>query len=203
MPASRQRRVTLLSSLIAFTLAALVAALPAGALASGSVGQPFDTTGGQSYGAAPPDNSAGDQYVETVPTTKGPRTPGKVRHEKKLAAGLQKKLAQQGGSDSGALAALAATPDSSSAGDSAGGSSSSTSNGGGHNLGKSSEQGPAKSGSDSRHDDKTTAFPAAAINAVDGGEAGLGWLVVAILAITALALGAALYQRRRDKGSTG
>jgi hypothetical protein len=202
MPASRQRRVTLLTSLIAFTLAALVAALPAGALASGSPGQPFDSTGGQSYGAAPPNNSAGDQYVETVPTTKGPRTPGKVRHEKKLAAGLQKKLAQQGGSDSGSLAALAATPDSSSAGDGAGGSST-TSNGGGHNSGTSSEKSPAKGGSDSRHDDKTTAFPSAAINAVDGGEAGLGWLVVAILAITALALGAAVYQRRRDKGSTG
>jgi len=202
MPASRQRRVTLLTSLIAFTLAALVAVLPAGALASGSPGQPFDSTGGQSYGSAPPNNSAGDQYVETVPTTKGPRTPGKVRHEKKLAAGLQKKLAQQGGSDSGSLAALAATPDSSSAGDGAGGSST-TSNGGGHNSGTSSEKSPAKGGSDSRHDDKTTAFPSAAINAVDGGEAGLGWLVVAILAITALALGAAVYQRRRDKGSTG
>ena len=42
-------------------------------------------------------------------------------------------------------------------------------------------------------------MPSAAINAVDGGEAGLGWLVVGILAITALALGAAAYQRRGNK----
>jgi hypothetical protein len=195
MPASRQRRVAL-ASLIAFTLAALVAALPAGAFAKATgSGQPFDSSSGNPYGAVP-NNSAGDQYVETLPTTKGPRAPGNGKHGKKLSRTLEKRLAKLGGgSDAAALAALATSP---SLGAPTGGDQS----GAGASSGKGKSSGKGGSSSRRRHGGSTPAVPSAAIKAVDGGEAGLGWLVVAILAITGLALGAVGYQRRRDKGST-
>ena len=196
MSASRQRRVAL-ASLIAFTLAALIAALPAGALAKATAaGQPFDSTSGSPYGAVP-NNSAGDQYVETLPTAKGPRAPGKGKHAKKLSRTLEKKLAKLGGgSDAAALAALATSP---SLGAPAGGAGH---GGAGANSGTGKSSGKGGSSSRKRPGGTTPAVPSAAIKAVDGGEAGLGWLVVAILAITGLALGAVGYQRRRDKGST-
>jgi hypothetical protein len=192
MSSSRHRRVAL-ASLIAFALAALVAALPAGALAK--AGQPFDSSSGNPYGAVP-NNSAGDQYVETVPTAKGPRAPGKGKHAKKLSRALVKKLAKQGGgSDAAALAALATSPN-------LGAPTGGDQGGAGATSGKGKSSGNGGSSSRTRHGGTTRAVPSAAIKAVDGGEAGLGWLVVAILAITGLALGAVGYQRRRDKGST-
>jgi hypothetical protein len=191
MPASRQRRVTL-ASVIAFTLAALVAALPAGAFAKATApGQQFDSSG-TPYGAVP-NNSAGDQYVETLPTAKGPRAPGKGKHPQKT---LERRLAKLGGgSDAAALAALATSP---SLGAPTGGGK----GGAGASSGKGKSSGKGGSSSRGRHGGSTPAVPSAAIKAVDGGEAGLGWLVVAILAITGLALGAVGYQRRRDRDST-
>jgi hypothetical protein len=167
-------------------LAALIAALPAGAPASS-----FDSTGSDPYGATP-DNSAGDQYVETLPTTKGPRAADKGKHTKKLSPALKRKLAQLGGSDAASLSALATSPG-------LGAPDSPASAG----KGKGNSSGGNGTSHRKRHDRNTPAVPSAAINAVDGGDAGLGWLVLGILAITALALGAVALQRHRDKGSTG
>lgn len=182
MSAPRRRRVAL-TSLIAFVLAALVAAVPAGALASS--GQSFDSTGGNPYGATP-DNSAGDQYVETLPTTKGPRALGPGKHARKLSPAVKQKLAKLGGSDAAALSSLATSP---------GLGAPETSGTTGSGKGRAGHPRP-RAGS-------TAAVPSAAINAVDGGDAGLGWLVLGILAITGLALGAVALQRHRAKGSTG
>jgi hypothetical protein len=185
MPYPGRRRVAL-ASLTAIVLAALVAALPAVAPASS-----FDSTGSDPY-AATPNNSAGDQYVETLPTTKGPRAAdkGKGKHVKKLDAALRQKLAKLGGSDAATLSALATSP-----GLGAPGSSATT--------GKSGGAGKGRAGHRERDTRNAPAVPSAAINAVDGGDAGLGWLVLGILAITGLALGALALQRHRDKGSTG
>jgi hypothetical protein len=173
--------------LAAITVALLLAALPAApsaALASG----------GEVGPAVPGDQSAGDQYVETLPTTKGPRAPGRNKRAKKLSHGVSKRLQQLGGSDAATLEKLATSTalgapvdNGTRRGDAEG------ANGGASHKGRS--------GNGKRHGGSTPAVPSAAINAVDGGEAGLGWLVLAILAITALSLGAVGYQRRRDKGS--
>ena len=185
MPDPRRRRLAR-ASLIAFVLAALVAALPAGAPASS-----FDSTGGDPYGATP-DNSAGDQYVETLPTTKGPRAAEKGKHAKKLSPGLKQRLAKLGGSDAAALSALATSP-----------SLGAPETSGATATGKGDRSGKGRAEHRRRHGGNAPAVPSAAINAVDGGDAGLGWLVLGILAITALALGAVALQRHRDKGSTG
>jgi hypothetical protein len=124
--------------------------------------------------------------VETLPTTRGPRAPGRHKRAKKLPRRVTHKIDTLGGSDAAQLKTLATSP----------------------SLGAPTDQ-PAhrksarKSASHSskRHGGSTPAVPSAAINAVDGGEAGLGWLVVALLAITALALGAVGYQRRRHRRS--
>jgi hypothetical protein len=176
-------------ALLALVVALVLAAFPAGA----SAGSDFSSSGGDPYGSAPGDQSAGDQYVETLPTTRGPRAPGRGKHAKKLAPGAKRKLHELGGTDAAALEKLAT----------------STALGAPATGGSAKDDGKAggkrKSGSRNgkRHGNSTPAVPSAAINAVDGGEAGLGWLVLAILAITALALGAVGYQRRRDKGSAG
>jgi hypothetical protein len=160
---------------------ALLLTLPATAAAAD-----FSSDGADPYGSAPSGQSAGDQYVETLPTTRGPRAPGHRKHAKKLPRGVTKKIETLGGSDAPQLKTLATST----------------------SLGAPTQQ-PSKGKSDKksashsskRHGDSTPAVPSAAINAVDGGEAGLGWLVLALFAITALALGAVGYQRRRDRSS--
>jgi hypothetical protein len=183
--------------------ALLWTALPAPAFAGrfGSSGR-----SGSDLGLTVPGNqSAGDQYVETLPTTKGPRAPGRGRHAKKLSHGVVKQLQKHGGSDAATLqklatsTALGAPVDNGAGAGSKGKSSHATGSQGGSNGG-GSQKGRSKNGK--RHGGSASAVPSAAINAVDGGEAGLGWLVLAILAITALSLGAVGYQRHRHKGST-
>jgi hypothetical protein len=169
----------------ALLLTAVPAAVPA---AAGS--------GGDDLGLSVPGNqSAGDQYVETLPTTKGPRAPGRKKHAKRLSNGVTRKLRKLGGSDAATLKALATSTALGAPVDSgdAKGSNGSSNGKGSHDR---------RSGDGKRHRSSAPAVPSAAINAVDGGDAGLGWLVLAILAITALSLGAVGYQRRRDKGST-
>jgi hypothetical protein len=200
LPSARQRRVGsggvsaglsgLLTALrLALAGALLLAALPGSAWA----GTDFSSSGSDPYGSAPSGLSAGDQYVETLPTTKGPRAPGRGKHARKLSRGAERRLERLGGSDAAALKSLATSTSLGAPRDAAGSGKGSS--------GKGSHKGGSRNGT--RPGKSTPAVPSAAINAVDGGEAGLGWLVLAILAITALALGAVGYQRHRDKGSAG
>jgi len=146
----------------------------------------FTSSGSDPSGSAPGGQSAGDQYVETLPTTRGPRAPKRQKHAKKLSRKVTQKVDTLGGSDAAQLKTLAASPSLGAPTEQPAGK-------------KSSRKSPSPNGK--RHGGSTPAVPTAAINAVDGGEAGLGWLVVALLAITALALGAVGYQRRRDRRS--
>jgi hypothetical protein len=160
---------------------AVVLGVSPGASAAGS---DSSSTGSDPFGTAPGGQSAGDQYVETLPTTRGPRAPSRHKRPKKLSHGVTRKIDRLGGTDAAQLKTLAtstSTPAEQPAG------------------GKSKPKKTSRSGKP--HSRSTPAVPSAAINAVDGGEAGLGWLVVALLAITALALGTVGYQRRRDRGS--
>jgi hypothetical protein len=180
---SRRRRVASgrrLPWLLALSIALVPSAVPAGAL-----GADFTSSGGNPYGSAPGGQSAGDQYVETVPTTRGPRAPSHGKHARKLSPRASRTIDRLGGSDAAALKTLATST--------ALGAPTEQ-----PTRGKSTRKSDSRSGK--RHGGTTPAVPSAAINAVDGGEAGLGWLVVAMLAITALALGAAGYQRRKDTG---
>jgi hypothetical protein len=198
MSVSRLRRITFgarVAALAVLAAALLLTAVPAAAPAAGFAG-----SGGDDLGVSVPGNqSAGDQYVETLPTSKGPRAPGRKKHAKRLSNGVTRKLQKLGGSDAATLKALATSPalgapvDSGDAKSKAKGSNGSSNGKGSHDR---------RSGDGKRHGSSSPAVPSAAINAVDGGDAGLGWLVLAILAITALSLGAVGYQRRRDKGST-
>jgi hypothetical protein len=186
MPASGNRRVArrpTLPKLLALAIALVLGASPGVAAAASD----FTSGGGDPYGSAPGGQSAGDQYVETLPTTRGPRAPGHRKHAKKLSRKVTKQIDTLGGSDAAQLKTLATSP-------SLGAPQERPKSGG-----KSSRKSASRSGN--RHGGTEPAVPSAAINAVDGGEAGLGWLVVALLAITALALGAAGYQRRRHRGS--
>jgi hypothetical protein len=161
-------------------VALVLMALPAGTAAAS------DFQSGDPYGSSPSGQSAGDQYVETVPTTRGPRAPSHHKRARKLSPHVTRKIETLGGSDSAALKTLA------------------TSTALDAPVEHAATGGKAKrssSRSNERHGGSTPAVPSAAINAAGGGEAGLGWLVVALLAITALALGAAGYQRHRHKGS--
>jgi hypothetical protein len=177
-----------------FAVALLCAALPTSASAGS-----FSSSGSDPSVSVPGNQSAGDQYVETLPTTKGPRAPGRKKHAHKLSRDITKKIHKLGGSDAAALKELATSPalgapaDAGTSGAEGGDKGSD-----GNASGKGSHAGRSREGK--RHG-SAPAVPSAAINAVDEGEAGLGWLVLAILAITALALGAVGYQRRRDKGS--
>ena len=138
----------------------------------------------------PGNQSAGDQYVETLPTTKGPRAPRGGKHGKKLSNGVTRKLQKQGGPDASTLEKLATSPALGAPVDDGAGSKR-----------QGSQRGSNRSKNGKQHGGSAP-VPSAAINAVDGGEAGLGWLVLAILAITALSLGAVGYQRHRNKGSS-
>jgi hypothetical protein len=182
------------AALAVLAAALLLTAVPAAAPAAGFAG-----SGGDLGLSVPGSQSAGDQYVETLPTTKGPRAPGRKKHAKRLSNGITRKLQKLGGSDAATLKALVTSPalgapvDSGDAKGKAKGWNGSSNGKGSHDR---------RSGNGKRHGSSAPAVPSAAINAVDGGDAGLGWLVLAILAITALSLGAVGYQRRRDKGST-
>ena len=166
-------------------IAALVAIAFAGAAARGLA------AGADGLGISVPGNqSAGDQYVETLPTTKGPRAPGRKGHAKKLSREAVKRLQQLGGPDAAALKALATSP-----------ALGAPTNGGGRDNSSSTSKGTGDRGNGRRHGGATPAVPSAAINTADGGEAGIGWLVLALLAITGVSLGGVGYQRRRHKGS--
>jgi hypothetical protein len=174
-------------------LGALMVALPAAVLPGAAwAGSGLSAPANQPGLNVPGNQSAGDQYVETLPTTRGPRAPGRNKHAKKLPHGVSKRLHQIGGSDAATLEKLATSTALGAPVDNGGAKGKGSSGRGSHK---------SRSVNGKRHGGSTPAVPSAAINAVDGGEAGLGWLVVAILAITALSLGAVGYQRRRHKGT--
>jgi hypothetical protein len=130
--------------------------------------------------------SAGDQYVETLPSTKGPKAAnGKTRKHGgsvSLPPKIKQKLLGQGGPDADKLIQIATSTE----------------------LGapeRKSGKGKGTRGK-KRNGRGQPAVPSAAIDAVGGGQAGLGWLVLALLVITALALGAVGYQRYRDRDAS-
>jgi hypothetical protein len=171
-------------------IVALVAIAFAGAAARGLA------AGADGLGLIVPGNqSAGDQYVETLPTAKGPRAPGRKGHAKKLSHDAAKRLRKLGGPDAAALKALATSPALGGASNGSGRDNSSS-----KGTSKGTSKGRGHGGSGRRHRGATPAVPSAAINTADGGEAGIGWLVLALLAITAVSLGGVGYQRRRHKG---
>jgi hypothetical protein len=162
----------------AFRLAALAAVGLALALPGPAIG--FDSTGSQPAGAQSPDNfSAGDQYVETLPSTKGPKAAEGNPHKRaRLSHDAKQKLREQGGSDTAQLMQIATStqlgaPDQS--------------------LHKDAHKRDGESG---------PAVPSAAIDAVTGGHAGLGLLLLWLIVITAVGLGAAGYRRHRHKDSS-
>jgi hypothetical protein len=134
--------------------------------------------------AAADGNSAGDQYVETLPSTKGPKSADDKagRHRGGLPSRIQKQVQEVPGSTADKLIQIATSPQ----------------------LG-APEQTLQKRGTQKgtrgkhRSGGSRSAVPSAAIDAVGGGQAGLGWLVLALLIITALALGAVGYQRFKDR----
>jgi len=177
-------------------LVALVAAAFAGVSGHGLA------VAADSLGLSVPGNeSAGDQYVETLPTTKGPRAPGRKGHGKKLSRDAAKKLQRLGGSDAATLKALATSPALGAPTDGGKGKSGASSKRGARN--NSSDNGARSrghGGSGRRHGGAAPAVPSAAINTADGGQSGIRWLVVALVAITAVSLAGVGYQRRRNKG---
>jgi hypothetical protein len=172
------------------TLAIALGAAPAAL----GAGQEFSSDG-QTTHAGPTDNerqgqspenfSAGDQYVEMLPTPGGPRPAGKGRARSvPLPKGVQRQVQAQGGPDAGKLTEIATSP----------------------RLGAPEHKGgkAGRGGGDvKRHGRSAPAVPSAAVGAVGSGRAGLGWLALAVLLITALALGASGYGRYRNKDSSG
>jgi hypothetical protein len=164
-----------LGAVLALTLITLAALWPAAARA-----------------ADPLDFSAGDQYVETLPTAKGPKVTEnapKRRAGSGLSKQVKKQLAADGGGQADTLAYVAEAPELGAPAPTGSSSSSSSSDDGGSKKGK-------KKGGDAK---SSTSVPSAAINAAGGSGSGLGWLALALPLITAVALGAFGFQQRRNR----
>src|SRR4051812_1797414 len=163
--AGRFNRRLALSALLALTLIIPAAIQPA-----------------RAHATSPLDFSAGDQYVETLPTAKGPKvTENAPKHRNKsgLSKKVQKQLAAVGGAEGATLQNVAESqalgapaPSGSSSGSSEGDNSSSSKKG--KTKGASVKESPS--------------VPSAAINAAGGSGSGLGWLALALPLITAVAL---------------
>ena len=144
------------------------------------------------HASSPLDFSAGDQYVETLPTAKGPKVTENTpkRHKGSgLSKHARKELAAQGGSEAATLAYVAEAPELGAPQSTGSSSGSSSSNG------DSSSKGHKKGGSSK----SSASVPAAAINAAGSSGSGLGWLALGLPLITAVALGAFGYQQRRNR----
>jgi hypothetical protein len=141
--------------------------------------------------------SAGDQYVETVPTSNGPRVTDRKRG-KRTGSGLshktQRLIAQQGGTAAAALTEIATSEALGAPGGSSG-SSAGGSGGGG-------KAGEGRDGRSGKADNAAPSVPSATIDAVAGGDAALAWLAVSLLVLTAIGLGAFGYQRLRNRDSS-
>lgn len=130
----------------------------------------------------PQDFSAADQYVETVPTTKGPSaTKDRKRSRTPLPPSVAAKLRGQGGADAAALEQVATSSDF----------------GAPQGTGRAADK--ENGAGDRRSPRNRTAVPSASVQAVRGGGEDLLWLLLALVAITGLMVGAVTYQRHRDK----
>ena len=134
---------------------------------------------------SPEDFSASDQYVETLPTTRGPsatkdRRPGKTPLRPSVAA----KLRSQGGADAARLEAIATSSDF------------------GAPQGTGGKADKLNGAGDRRDSRNSTAIPSASVQAVREGGGDLLWLLLALLAITGLVVGAVTYQRHKDTNSS-
>jgi hypothetical protein len=141
----------------------------------------------------PFDFSAGDQYVETLPTTKGPKATD--RPSKHRRSGLSPKakqgLARQGGSAAAALAEVATSPELGAPATTGSGSASSGGESSGSHKARAKQTG-----------DGSRSVPSAAIKAAGGSSAGIGWLALGLPLITAIALGAFGVQRHRNRDAS-
>jgi hypothetical protein len=177
-PSHGVRRLGLWTALLSVVM--LAAAGPAGAI---------DT---------PTDFSAGDQYVETLPTANGPRaTDRKPKHRRAaLAPGIQHRLAQQGGSSAATLEAVATSPELGAPAPSSGPGATGSNGGSGSGSGGGRRHGGKGSG------ESTPSVPSAAIKAASGTGTGLGWLALGLPLITAAALGVFGFQRHRNRNGS-
>jgi hypothetical protein len=170
-------RRALLPADAAFRIIALAAVTAMLALPSSAAA--FNSTGAQS-----PDHfSAGDQYVETLPSTKGPKSAdgkdGKGGKSVRLPRDIERKLLSQGGTETAKLMQIATSTQ----------------------LG-APDQNLHKTKDGAKRGQSSPAVPSAAIDAVGGGPAGLGFLVIWLMVITAVALGAVGYRRYRNRDSS-
>jgi hypothetical protein len=144
------------------------------------------------HASSPLDFSAGDQYVETLPTARGPKVTENAP-KRRSTSGLSKRARQQlraqGGSEVATLEYVAVSPE---LGAPPPGASSGEDRSGPDGSGD--RRGNAKGAANG-----SPSVPSAAINAVAGSGSGLGWLALALPLITAIALGAFGFQRRRDR----
>jgi hypothetical protein len=166
-----------LSAVLALTLI-LVPALGA------SVARAADT---------PLDFSAGDQYVETLPTAKGPQATDsspRRRPSSGLSGRTKRQLKSEGGGEAATLQYVASSPEVGAPPSIVSGSGQSGSGDSGNSKGAHRGAGGG-----------SPSVPSAAINAAGGSGSGLGWLALALPLITALALGAFGFQRRRNRDS--
>jgi hypothetical protein len=132
---------------------------------------------------SPGDLSAADQYVETVPTSRGPSpTKDRAGGRTGLPDGVTARLARLGGKDVAALEAVATSEEFGAP------------QGKGQNADKSDGKGGASSGS-------TPAVPSASVQAVSDSGGDLLWLLLALLGLTGLMVGAVAYQRHRNSKS--
>jgi hypothetical protein len=138
-----------------------------------------------SSGAQTPDDfSAADQYVETLPTTRGPSaTKDRKRGNTPLRPSIAAKLRSLGGTDSARLEAIATSSD--------------------FGAPQGKRAGVDKNGAGDRHDSRdAAAIPSATVKAVWEGGGDLLALLLALLAITGLMVGAVTYQRHKNSNSS-
>ena len=132
---------------------------------------------------SPGDLSAADQYVETVPTSRGPSpTKDRAGGRTGLPEGVTARLASLGGEDAAALEAVA-TSDEFGAPQGTGGNADN------------------REGKDGASSGSTPAVPSASVQAVSDSGGDLLWLLLALLGLTGLMVGAVAYQRHRNSKS--
>src|SRR2546430_13165289 len=149
---------------IAALIIALVAMAFAGVATRGLV------AGANGLGISVPGNqSAGDQYVETLPTTKGPRAPGRKGHARQLSRGPAKQLQRLGGPDAATLKALATSPALGAPTNGGSAHSRAGSKGGARN--KSSRTGASRGHGGNGRRQGAPAVPSAAIDTAEGAQA--------------------------------
>jgi hypothetical protein len=152
--------------IVMVALLALALAAPAGAAAQDP--------------ALTDDFSAADQYVESVPTSRGPKVPGVGKHKKnaQLPAGVRNRLQGQPQETAAKLEQIATSPD----------------------YGAPVQQAEPKRRSGSK---KLPRVPVATVNAAQGEQDTLLWLLISLLSITGFAAGTATYRHHQRRKSAG